>query len=106
MKNHYIAGLVVWFLGIIGIILAVGVVFLTWQGAQIDGGLFTMAGGAIGALGAILTNTNNRQQGQREGDKPEPVEVTATEPLPVEVATDSSAIDAKLLPPTGETFPE
>ncbi|RYX83952.1 hypothetical protein EON83_12505 [bacterium] len=82
MKHQNISALVVWFLGIIGIILALGVIWLTANGAKIDGGVFTMAGGAIGALGAILTQT--RQTNQREGDKPEPLEVVTPPNQPLE----------------------
>lgn len=79
--------LVVIFLGIIGILLSGGVLFLTYHNKTIDGGLFGLAGSAVGALGALLTQTRTPTQ---RGTDANPVAVKADEPLPVELAPDGA----------------
>jgi hypothetical protein len=88
MKNDscHVARLVVWFLGINGLLLSGGVLFLSYTGQPIDAAVFTLAGTAIGALGSLLTNTQARATSR--GDDAQPVTVTNTPETPVPVTSE------------------
>lgn len=72
-ENSHIPFLVVMFLGIIALVLSVGILILADKGRPADAALYTLAGSAIGALGALLTNAT--RGGQRADDNPQPVTI-------------------------------
>lgn len=85
----WISLIVVIELGVIGTLLAAGLVYLSYVDKEPNAALYTLAGGAIGALGAMLTNTH-RTQPARATDTPtgasdDPVTVTAPPGAPVSV---------------------
>lgn len=79
----WISLIVVIELGIIGTILAAGLVYLSYVGQTADAALFTLAGGAVGALGSMLANTGRGSTGQRATD----TAPTGATDDPVNVAT-------------------
>lgn len=79
--------LVVFFLGVTGLCLSLGVLILTFYDKKIDGGLFTLAGTVMGALGSLLVNP--RTQSQRQSDAPVPVTTLPGQPVETTEAPES-----------------
>lgn len=79
-EHSKIPVLVVLFLGITSLVLSIGILILADNGKTPDAALYTLAGSAIGALGSLLSNTQNRP-GQRVSDEAVTVKTAPDKPL-------------------------
>lgn len=75
---------VVLLLGAISLLLSAGLLILAYEGRTIDGGLYTLAGGAVGGLSAVLANTRPTSQQNATGTLADPVTVATAPDNPLE----------------------
>lgn len=81
-SDKTVVHMVVGFIGLIALMLAAGLLVLNYQDKTIDPLMATLAGGAVGALTALLAST----RGTAKTEEPAPVEVVNTPADPVPTA--------------------
>ena len=76
--------MVVAFIGLLSLIIAGGLIFLSYQGREIPEQLSTMGGATIGVLGSLLARTStNERRSSSEDVLPVEVKNSTDSPIPV-----------------------